>query len=303
MIAHWGEIAALITAVFWTVTALAFEAAGRKIGSLVLNLLRLILGFLFLSFFTLFYRGYFFPVDATTEAWFYLFISGLIGFVIGDLCLFQAFVMIGARISMLIMSLTPPITALISWIILGEVLTPQNWLGMVVTMAGISLVVLKKADRSNNKGLFNRVQIGFPLLGVLLALGGSIGQGAGLVLSKFGMQSYDAFAASQIRILAGIVGFVLIFTFLRRWRDVLRAFTFRKPMLQMSLGAFFGPFLGVSFSLIAVKYASAGVAATLMSIVPVMIIAPSAILLKEKVTFKEIVGAMIAVGGVALFFL
>ncbi|MFC2102156.1 DMT family transporter [Bacteroidota bacterium] len=303
MIAHWGEIAALITAVFWTVTALSFEAAGRKIGSLVLNLLRLILGFLFLSFFTLFYRGYFFPVDATAEAWFYLFISGLIGFVIGDLCLFQAFVLIGARVSMLIMSLTPPITALISWIILGETLTPQNWFGMMVTMAGISMVVLKKADRSSHKGMFNRLQIGFPLIGILLALAGAIGQGAGLVLSKFGMQQYDAFAASQIRILAGIFGFVVIFTFLRRWRDVILALTFRKAMFQMSLGAFFGPFLGVSFSLIAVKYASAGVAATLMSIVPVLIIAPSAVFLKEKVTLKEIIGAVIAVIGVALFFL
>ncbi|MBE0648464.1 MAG: DMT family transporter [Bacteroidales bacterium] len=303
MIEHWGEIAALITAVFWTVTALAFEAAGKKIGSLVLNLLRLILGFFFLSFFTLFYRGYFFPVDATAEAWFYLLISGLIGFVIGDLCLFRAFILIGARVSMLIMSLTPPITALISWIILGETLTPQNWLGMIVTMAGISMVVLKKADRSVHKGMFNRIQIGFPLIGILLAFAGAVGQGTGLVLSKFGMQDYDAFAASQIRILAGIFGFVLIFSFLRRWRDVVLAFTFRKAMLQMSLGAFFGPFLGVSFSLIAVKYASAGVAATLMSIVPVLIIAPSAVFLKEKVTLKEIIGAVIAVGGVALFFL
>jgi len=300
---HWGEIAALITALFWTVTALAFEASGRKIGSLVLNLLRLLFGFFFLSVFTLFYRGYLFPVDATTETWFFLFISGLIGFVIGDLCLFQAFVLIGARISMLIMSLAPPITALISWIILDETLTPQNWLGMIVTMAGITLVVFKKADRSSHKGMFNRVKIGFPMVGVLLALGGALGQGAGLVLSKFGMKEYDAFAASQIRILAGIFGFVMIFTFLRRWRDVFLALTFRKPMLQMSLGAFFGPFLGVSFSLIAVKYASAGVAATLMSIVPVLIIAPSVIFLKEKVTLKEIVGALIAVAGVALFFL
>ena len=303
MNSHWGEIAALLTALFWTVTALAFEASGRKIGSLVLNLLRLILGFIFLSFFTLFYRGCFFPFDATAEAWFYLVISGLIGFVIGDLCLFQAFVMIGARITMLIMSLTPPITALISWIILGETLTPQNWLGMTVTVAGISLVVLKKTERSSQKGMLSLVKIGFPVVGVLLALAGAIGQGTGLVLSKFGMQEYDAFAASQIRILAGIFGFAVIFTFLRRWRDVFLALTFRKPMLQMSLGAFFGPFLGVSFSLIAVKYTSAGIAATLMSIVPVLIIAPSSIFMKEKVTFKEIIGAIIAVAGVALFFL
>lgn len=73
--------------------------------------------------------------------------------------------------------------------------------------------------------------------------------------------------------------------------------------LDLLSETFFGPFLGVSFSLIAVKYTAAGVAATLMSIVPVLIIAPSVIFFREKVTFKEIAGAIIAVGGVALFFL
>jgi drug/metabolite transporter (DMT)-like permease len=300
---HWGEIAALMTAAFWTVTAISFEAAGRKIGSMVVNLLRLIVGFLFLSTFTWIYRGYFLPVDASAEAWFYLFISGLVGFVIGDLCLFQAFVLIGARISMLIMALVPPVTALISWIFLGEVLLPMNWLGMFITLCGIVLVVLKKSDRSDQKGLFNKVSLSYPVYGVLLAFVGAVGQGAGLVLSKFGMKNYDAFASSQIRVMAGIIGFALLFTFLRRWRDILYGMTYRKPMIQLSVGAFFGPFLGVSFSLISVKYAPAGIAATLMSIVPVLIIIPSVTLFREKVTYKEILGAIIAVGGVALFFL
>lgn len=303
MIEHWGEIAALSTALFWTVTAIAFEAAAKSIGSLVLNLLRLILGFCLLSIFTLVYRDQFLPVDATAETWIILLISGLIGFVFGDLCLFRAFVLIGARISMLIMSLAPPITALISRIILGEVLTLQNWIGMSVTLAGIALVVLKNTGHQNRKGIFTYLRAGFPIAGIMMALGGAFGQAAGLVLSKLGMQDYDAFAATQIRILAGISGFALIFTLFGRWREVAQAVTRRKPMIQMSVGAFFGPFLGVSFSLIAVKYSPAGVAATLMAIVPVLIIFPSVILFKEKVTGREILGALIAVGGVALFFL
>lgn len=303
MIPYWGEIAALMTAMFWSVTGISFEAAGRKIGSLPVNLLRLIVGLVFLSVFNLIYRGKFFPVDASADAWFYLSVSGLIGFVIGDLCLFQAFVLIGARISLLIMSLTPPITALISWVLLGEVLTLQNWVGMIVILAGITLVIMKKAEKSGFEKRKNRIQLGYPVMGVLLAFLGAVGQGAGLVLSKFGMGSYDAFAATQIRVIAGIVGFSLVFTVIGRWRDVLIGMTFRKPMIQLSVGAFFGPFLGVSFSLIAVKYTSAGIAATLMALVPVFIIAPSALILKEKITFKEIIGAIVAVGGVALFFL
>jgi len=303
MNSHWGEIAALMTAAFWTVTAIAFEAASRKIGSLVVNLLRLCIGFSFLSVFTLIYRGYFLPVDASPEAWIYLLLSGLIGFVIGDLCLFQAFVLIGARISMLIMALAPPITALMSWIFLGEILTFQNWVGMTITMTGIALVVLKRSERSSQKGKFDLVRLSYPIVGIALALGGAVGQSAGLVLSKLGVKQYDAFAASQIRILAGIFGFALLFTILRRWRDIFIGLTFRKPILQLTLGAFFGPFLGVSFSLVAIKYTHTGIAATLMSVVPVLIIVPSVLFFKEKVTFKEVIGAILAVGGVALFFL
>jgi drug/metabolite transporter (DMT)-like permease len=74
-------------------------------------------------------------------------------------------------------------------------------------------------------------------------------------------------------------------------------------MLQLTLGAFFGPFLGVSFSLLAIKYADTGIAATIMALVPVLIIPPSMIIYKEKVTLKEAAGAILAVGGVAMFFL
>jgi len=307
---HAGHFAALLTAMFWTVTALTFAAASKKFGSMIVNLLRLIVGFLFLSVFIFFYRGLLFPVDATAREWFYLSLSGLIGFVFGDLCLFQAFVVIGPRISMLIMALAPPITALIGWIILGETLSLKSWIGMTLTIAGIALVVLRRHPKDENNGTFRRVRFNYPVWGILLALGGALGQGAGLVLSKYGMggfepgtTGYDSFAATQIRVIAGIAGFSILFTFLGFWKEAFRALTLRKPMLQLSLGAFFGPFLGVSFSLIAIKYADTGIAATIMAIVPILIIPPSIILYKEKVTFNEIVGAILAVSGVGIFFM
>jgi len=307
---HAGHFAALLTAMFWTITALSFEAASKRVGSMIVNLLRLIIGFLFLSVFIYIYRGLLLPVDATAREWFYLSLSGLIGFVFGDLCLFQAFVLIGARISMLIMALAPPITALIGWIILGETLTLRSWIGMALTIAGIALVVLKRPPKNETNGTYRKVKFNYPIWGILLALGGALGQGAGLVLSKYGMggfkpgtSGYDSFAATQIRVIAGIVGFSILFTFLGFWKEAFRALTFRKPMLQLSMGAFFGPFLGVSFSLIAIRFADTGVAATIMAIVPILIIPPSMILYKEKVTYKELIGAVLAVSGVGIFFL
>jgi drug/metabolite transporter (DMT)-like permease len=300
---HWGEFAALLTACFWTVTSLVFEAAGKRIGSLTLNLIRLYLAFLIYTVFLSIKRGIAFPVDASNEAWIWLSLSGLVGFVIGDLLLFKAFVVVGARVSMLIMALVPPITALTGWMILGETLTGMNILGMLMTIGGISLVVLKREAAQIKGRSRNNVKFSYPLKGIFLALGGAFGQAVGLVLSKFGMGEYNPFAASQIRVLAGLLGFTLIFIILRRWDNVWKGLRNRKGMIFTGIGAIFGPFLGVSFSLTAIQHTNTGVAATIMSIVPVLIIAPAVLIFKEKVNLKEILGAIIAVGGVALLFL
>lgn len=301
VINHAGEWAGLLTAVFWTITALAFEAASKRIGSLSVNLLRLFAGFFYLSLFTWFYRGFLLPSDAPAHAWWYLSASGLVGFVIGDLCLFQAFVVMGARISMLLMALSPPMTAFLGWIFLGETMSWKSGLGMLLTLTGIAMVVLKRHHDEN--GNFQRVKFNYPVWGIILGLGGALGQAGGLILSKIGMAGYDTFASTQIRVIAGIAGFSLIFLFTGKWRDILRSFRHTKALWQLSLGAFFGPFLGVSFSLISIKYTEAGIAATIMAMVPVLIIAPSAIIYKERINFREILGAVMAVGGVALFFL
>jgi len=300
---YFGEIAGLLTAVFWTVTSMAFESAGKKVGSLAVNLIRLVMAFFFIGIYSWITRGFFFPTDATLFQWQWLALSGLVGFVIGDLLLFQAFVVIGARISMLVMSLAPPFAAFVGWLMLGEVLTPKNWLGMAITMSGIVIVILKREKTELNGSIVRKLKSNYSVPGILLALGGALGQATGLVLSKKGMGSYDAFSASQIRVLAGIAGFSILFIFMKRWPRVWAALKHGSAMKRITLGAIFGPFLGVSFSLLAVQHTETGVAATLMAIVPVLIILPAVIIFKEKVNWKEILGAVVTVAGVALFFL
>jgi drug/metabolite transporter (DMT)-like permease len=297
MESYLGELAALATAFFWTVTALAFEAAGKRVGSLSLNLIRLCLGFAFLTVFLALFRGRALPLDATPHQWFWLSLSGIVGLTLGDYLLFRAFILIGSRISMLIMASVPPLTALIGWLIMGETLTPTNYIGMTLVIAGISMVVLERGP--NEK----QVKFSRPLSGILVAFGGAVGQAVGLVLSKYGMADYDAFSATQIRIIAGTVGFCVVITSAGLWPRVVSASKDKKAMANMSLGAMFGPFLGVSFSLIAVQYTATGIAATIMAIVPVLIIAPSVILFKERVTLREVLGATVAVAGVAVLFL
>lgn len=296
-IENFGELAALATAACWTVTAMAFESAGRRIGSLAVNLIRLLFAVVFLSIFGFFTRGLFLPVDASLNAWVWLAISGLIGFCVGDLCLFRAFIIIGSRLSMLMMAMVPPFTAILSFIIMGERLSYQDLSGMALTVTGIVLVVSerKRDDEGNHTH--------HPLSGLLLGLGGAFGQALGLALSKYGMGAYDAFAATQIRVIAGIVGFAIVFLFIGWWPRVFEAIRNRGAMARTGLGAMTGPFLGVSLSLVAVKYTEAGVAATIMALVPVMIIAPSILIFKERVTLRAIVGAIVAVSGTVVLFL
>jgi len=301
---HLGEIAALGTACCWTVTSMSFEAAGKRVGSLAVNIIRLFMAFALLTAFGWLVRGLPLPTDATARAWAWLSISGLVGFCIGDLCLFRAFVLVGARTSMLVMSLVPPIAALTGWMILGEELTWRDLAGMALTVGGVAWVVLERAptpeaadsDESKRRGRSR-------LWGVLLAFGGAAGQATGLVLSKEGMGSYDPFAATQIRVIAGSAGFCVLFTVIRAWPRVRAAFRSRAAMTRIGLGAFFGPFLGVSLSLLAVQNALAGVAATIMSIVPVLIIVPAVLVFREHLTARAVLGAVIAVSGVALLFL
>jgi len=296
-----GELAALLTAACWTVTAMAFESAGKRVGALSLNLIRLLIGLIFLSIYNAIINDGLIPV-ATNYQWFWLAMSGLVGFVLGDLFLFRAFILIGARISMLIMALVPPITALIGWITLGEVLSGMEFLGMGITISGIAMVMITRMER--NKDIRRKIVRTGPLvMGGILALGGAVGQAAGLVLSKKGMQDMDAFSATQIRIMAGVIGFIIVITLFRRWKKVYEGIRDVKAMKFMTLGSFTGPFLGVSFSLLAVQHTDTGVAATLMALTPVMIIPSEIILKKEKIKILEIIGALISVGGVALFFL
>lgn len=294
---HMGEFAALLTAFFWTITSLSFESASHRIGSIAVNILRLIIGFAFLSIFTLIRRGLVLPIDASYENWIWLSLSGLVGFVFGDLFLFKSYTIIGSRFSMLIMTLVPPITAFFSFILLGERLTLFHFLGMTLTFAGIAMAIFSR----NGKG--EKLSLKLAPKGILFAFGGAVGQALGLVLSKFGLRDYDPFAATQIRIIAGIIGYTILVTILFRWGSVVNATTNKEGMMLTTLGALFGPFLGVSFSLVAVKYTEAGIASTIMALVPIFIIIPAFFLFKQKVTLNELLGAVVSVAGVALFFL
>lgn len=286
-----GEISALVVAICWTLSALFFEKAGRKIGSLSVNIIRLVWAFLLLGVTLLFTKHTFFPTDATAYQWFWLGLSGVVGLFIGDLLLFKSYLLIGSRTATLIMSTVPVITATIGWFFLEEILSFKSILAIIVSISGIVIAI---ADR--------RLKIRVPLKGLLYAFGGAVGQAVGLILSKKGIGDYDPISATQIRIVFGMACFIILITIIGRWPKVVEALKDRNGFKSVSVGAFFGPFLGITLSLFAIQNTQTGIASTFMALVPVFIIIPSAIMFKEKITPHHVIGAIVSIIGVSLFF-
>jgi drug/metabolite transporter (DMT)-like permease len=289
---HTGEIAGLAVSVCWTLSALFFQKAGDKIGSLSVNFIRLSMAFVFLGITTLFTRGMFLPFDADLHQWFWLGLSGFIGFFLGDLFLFKSYMIIGSRTAALIMSFAPMLTAIIGWFFLDEMLSFMNILAITISLTGIVIAIANKKMRLN-----------IPLKGFLLAFGGALGQAVGLILSKKGMGDFDPIAATQIRAIFGLISFVLLITFMKRWGSIREASRHKSGMRSVMIGSFFGPFIGVALSLFAIQQTKTGIASTLMALVPIFIIWPSAVMFKEQIKPQHVIGAIISIVGVSLFFL
>lgn len=290
---HIGEIAGIGVAICWTISALFFQKAGAKIGSLSVNFIRLFMALVFLSITTYFTRGgMWFPVDATSYQWFWLSLSGVIGFFLGDLLLFQSYLVIGSRTAALIMSFAPMLTAIIGYFFLSEMLSLMNIAGIVISFMGIAIAIGNK-----------KLKLNIPLKGFLLAFGGAVGQAVGIILSKKGMGDFDPIAATQIRAVAGLICFTLLITGMGYWKKLFSAFQYKTSILSVSLGSVFGPFIGVALSLFAIQQTQTGIASTLMSMVPIFIIVPSAIMFKEKITLAQVLGALVSIFGASLFFM
>jgi len=301
-----GELAAVGTLICWAFGSHFFEAAGRRVGSMSVNLLRLCMAFVMFCV-ALSLRGMQpIPLDFSASAWAWLAMSGVIGFSIGDMCLFRAFVEIGPRLTLLIMSLNAPLSAMLGWWWLGEQYGPWQWLGMAVTLAGVGWVIVERPPEDESlpdaAAPIEKQRLVRKLSprGILLAFGGAVGQAVGGVMSKHGMAEYDAFAATQIRVIGGIVGLSILYCLLRRWKRTFRALADRKAAAWMALGAFLGPFLGVSLYLRAMQLTEIGVVATIVALLPIVVIPLSMAIHKEHVSLRAAAGAAIAFGGVLL---
>lgn len=291
-----GELAALITAVFWSLSSIAFTEASVRVGPMYVNVTRMIFAVVLLMFTIIIISA---PIDLSSSQIIYLVISGFIGLTIGDTYLFKAFKSIGARLSMLVMSTVPIMSALLAFIFLGERISFLSILGMLITISGITLVIVQREEKPTSKYKVESA-------GIVFALIGALGQAVGLIFARYAFNEgeINGFVATFVRVFSALIITYTLAASTKRYSKPIKVYSNNtKGLLFTIIGSIFGPFLGITFSLISITYAQVGVASTIMATVPIIMLPLVRFYYKEKLSFISILGAVLAVGGVALLFL
>jgi drug/metabolite transporter (DMT)-like permease len=290
-----GQLAALGTAFCWSLTAVFFSHSGRLVGSDVVNRSRRLFAMLFISITHLLLVGTIFPFEAEPYRWGWLALSSVLGLVLGDTFLFRAYVLVGPRLSMLMMSTVPILSTVMASFFLGERVTPVELVGIMITVSGIAWVVTER--RTDQVSVENKQYSS----GLFFAFLGALGQAANLIAAKFALDgSFPSISATSIRLLVALVILWLLAAFQRQVRYTFRQWRNPIAFRSMIAGSIFGPFLGIWLSLLAVQLAPVGVAATLMALPPVILIPLGYFLYGERVGRRGVVGTIIAFCGVAV---
>jgi drug/metabolite transporter (DMT)-like permease len=298
-----GEAAALVTAALWTSCSILFAAAGRRIGPLSVNAYRIVMAVALLGATHLALFRTIVP-PASESQWFYMGLSGVAGLALGDFGYFGALVFLGPRRGVLLMAMAPIFSVIAGYFILGEIPGPWNLLGIIITLSGVTWVILEKEIHTNEPPLPLRQKVN----GIICGLSGAVGQGIGLVISKYGMLvaggrdagPLNTLSATLIRMTVAAAFVWIMVAVSGRLPRVLAARHQTRAIGQTLAGAVTGPFIGVWLSMVAVTYAMAGVAATLMSLMPVLVIPVLWLLYRQKTSLRGIAGAAVAVVGVAI---
>ncbi len=306
-----GPLAGLGASTGWLFTSIFFTAAGKRVGPTVVNTVRLFVAVAILAVMNRALSGAWLPGEATQAQVLFLALSGLVGLAIGDQCLFTAFVDIGPRLALLIMTTAPIFAAVFGLVSLGETLGGLELVGIAITLAGVAWVVAERPHtEADDRPHPHRRR------GIVLALLGSACQAGGALLSKLGMghglvppeMHMAPLTATLVRMVFAAIFVLPIYVVYRRRalraraQGVLprRTGTRTGGAVFILLGALAGPFFGVWMSLIAYDHDDIGVAQTMCSLSPVLILPFAYFLYRERINARAVVGAFIALAGVAM---
>lgn len=285
----WGELASVGAAACWATASLFYSRLSATFGSLSVNLAKAILVLPMLALTALVLDGRIWP-EVQGQDLGLLGLSGLAGLAIGDSVYFGALVRIGPSRTLLIWSLAPALTAALAWPLLGEPVTGLMLAGMTLTLGGIAVVVWQGDWRQ------------LPWQGVLLALGAAVGQAVGNVLTKLGGADVSGLEVSVVRVAFALPAMFVVAALTGSLSGTRRCMSQPEPLSRLAIACFIGTYLGIWLSMIGLLMAPAGVAATLMSTSPLFVLPLAALVDRQAITRREVLGAIVAVSGVALLF-
>jgi drug/metabolite transporter (DMT)-like permease len=293
---------ALLTALLWALAALAFAAAGRRVGALGVNLLRIPVAVVLLAVLHAWRFGTLWPAELTPGRGGWLALSGVVGLALGDLCYFHALAILGARLGALLLSTWPVMSVAID-AAQGEPLRFAHGAGITLVLLGVTVVLLDRAPPPPQADAPRELRA----VAVLAGLLGAAGQAGGIALSKHGMLAgggapVDPLGATLVRMVAALAAIWLLAGLSGRLRSA--AATARDPraLSLLALGALLGPTLGVWCSLIALTRTSMAAAATLMGTVPVLLLPLHWLVYREPVRVRALAGTLIAFAGTVVLF-
>lgn len=291
-----GQLFALLTAFCWAQNSISYSIAGKRVSSQTVTHIRLWIALPAVLIVHYLFLGSFLPEFSLDAPFIMLFSSGIIGFFIADIFIFYGFVVIGPGRTLLVMTLSPILSAILSFFLLDESLKATQIIGMLVTITGILLVIyhenrMEKIDSHKMKG-------------IIFAIIGAIAQAAGMVLAKLGMSNgIHPISANVIRIFAGFIGLIIFALLRREFIHDFQKMKDRKALLLITVSALIGPVLGIILTLYALQLAPVGIVTTIMQISPVILLPIEVMFFKRRINPSILIGTLIAVSGAVLLFM
>jgi len=287
-----GHLFALTTAFCWAENALIWGYLGKRVGSTETAHIRMWIATPVLFLLARMIDG---PIHADIRTWLVLLASGCLGYFVTDVAVFQAYVLLGTRRTLVIQTLSPVCSALLSWSLFGERLSPLQMTGLFIALSGIALVIIQQEQET--KAMQTK--------GILFAVFGAIVQSLSLVLTKFALASTGAVTTNTIRALGGLLS-LFLFSLIRK--NVPRDFSsYRRSgtrlFLLLVLGSLLGPIIGMSSEMQAFRFAPLGTVTAISQSSPVILLIQEGVLGRKRVSFKEAMFTLWAVGGIALLFI
>ncbi len=296
-----GQLFALITALCWVQNSIVYSFAGKRVGSRTVTHIRLWVALPSMLLVHLLFTGRLLPSEVPGPALLYLSISGFIGFFLADLLIFRGFVDLGPRETLVVLTLSPIFATILSWFIVGEVLSPLQITGIITTIGGVMWVIItenRSEERSNPTRTNDRTA------GLVLAFLGAVAQAAGMTFTKQGMVSgIDPLSANVLRISAGFAELVLTAFIRKEFRRDFQKMADKRALLLITSGALIGPVLGIIMTLYAFNLAPVGIVTTIMQTGPILLLPIDRFIFKKRIPSQAVIGTIVAVFGAMLLFI